>query len=540
MKKVIASPKAKKIRAAGYTRVSTSKQMRNGYSLEEQAARIKSYAHKNKIEITKMYTDVMSGGRDDRPQLMELMRDAQAGKFSLVMVVDIDRFGRDMMSILNNITRLESLEIDFYPLSGILNIENKTIRRMVLSQLAGLAELQRKLNREKTLRGMYQKLEKGYLNIFKPRFPLMFSEDQKSLILNPEHAELFELIKKSKLESELSYQKVADHLNALPLDKRLKKWSAVTVREVIENEDLVNGFVVVSLTDAQGDVIPDIERKIPCPKLLTEEEWERLQIISRKNITYTPGTSRELHLLSRMLRCERCDNILWIASSRGKLYYRCRGRKLKDAEGKNICNLPDLSMEHADRTIWYELIMKSQRWEFIEKAIKSATHNEEINLESLAERELQLDKSQKEIKKRENALFKGIEDGFYDKERIKERLALIDKDLKTIADQRAEIENQRAMVIKNSARKEEIKQAWLRIMKDINKATDEDKRRILKTLFPEKGSIRVEYHLAGMHGQDIPAEWIFNCQGIIDLNGFSYKERGSHTHHHHLQAPSRS
>lgn len=149
MKKVIASPKAKKIRAAGYTRVSTSKQMRNGYSLEEQAARIKSYADQNKIEITKMYTDVMSGGRDDRPQLMELMRDAQAGKFSLVMVVDIDRFGRDMMSILNNITRLESLEIDFYPLSGILNIENKTIRRMVLSQLAGLAELQRKLHRKK-------------------------------------------------------------------------------------------------------------------------------------------------------------------------------------------------------------------------------------------------------------------------------------------------------------------------------------------------------------------------------------------------------
>ena len=271
--------------------------MRNGYSLEEQAARIKSYADQNKIEITKMYTDVMSGGRDDRPQLMELMRDAQAGKFSLVMVVDIDRFGRDMMSILNNITRLESLEIDFYPLSGILNIENKTIRRMVLSQLAGLTELQRKLNREKTLRGMYQKLEKGYLNIFKPRFPLMFSEDQKNLILNPEQAELFELIKKLKLESELSYQKVADHLNALPLDKRLKKWSAVTVREVIENEDLVNGFVVVSLTDAQGDVIPGIERKIPCPKLLTEEEWERLQMISRKNITYTPGTSRELHII---------------------------------------------------------------------------------------------------------------------------------------------------------------------------------------------------------------------------------------------------
>lgn len=59
------------IKAISYTRVSTDKQGKSGYGLEDQKNRIIEFCASESMEIVAEFCDVDSGGKDDRPQLMK-------------------------------------------------------------------------------------------------------------------------------------------------------------------------------------------------------------------------------------------------------------------------------------------------------------------------------------------------------------------------------------------------------------------------------------------------------------------------------------
>jgi DNA invertase Pin-like site-specific DNA recombinase len=73
----------------GYTRVSTVAQ-----TLEQQNAALDAAG------VTKVFSDVMSGARDDRPGLAALMDYVREG--DAVVVWKLDRLGRNMLNILRN------------------------------------------------------------------------------------------------------------------------------------------------------------------------------------------------------------------------------------------------------------------------------------------------------------------------------------------------------------------------------------------------------------------------------------------------------
>jgi DNA invertase Pin-like site-specific DNA recombinase len=99
-------------RAALYVRVSTDRQ-----TVENQIAALTKVAEARGWQIVETFNDAgISGakGRKDRPGLDEMLKQAQRGKFDVVMAWAIDRIGRSLVDLLNTIEGLKACGVDLY------------------------------------------------------------------------------------------------------------------------------------------------------------------------------------------------------------------------------------------------------------------------------------------------------------------------------------------------------------------------------------------------------------------------------------------
>lgn len=120
----------------GYTRVSTVAQ-----TLEQQNAALEAAG------VTKTFSDVMSGARDDRPGLAALMDYAREG--DTVVVWKLDRLGRNMLHILQTVKELTERGVTL--VSTTDGIDSSTAAgRMMIGVLGSLAEYERELTKERT------------------------------------------------------------------------------------------------------------------------------------------------------------------------------------------------------------------------------------------------------------------------------------------------------------------------------------------------------------------------------------------------------
>ena len=120
----------------GYTRVSTVAQ-----TLDQQNAALEAAG------VTKTFSDVMSGARDDRPGLAALMDYVRAG--DTVVVWKLDRLGRNTIHILETVKALTDRGVTL--VSTTDGIDSSTpAGRMMIGVLGSLAEYERELIKERT------------------------------------------------------------------------------------------------------------------------------------------------------------------------------------------------------------------------------------------------------------------------------------------------------------------------------------------------------------------------------------------------------
>ena len=133
-------PQAK--RAAIYLRVSTT-----GQSVENQQIELQRVAERRGWSVVKVYEDNgISGakGRDQRPGLDQLLKDASRREFDVVMAWAIDRLGRSLQDLLNTIAHLEATGVDLY--LDCQNIDTTMPTGKLLFQITGaFAEFERSI-----------------------------------------------------------------------------------------------------------------------------------------------------------------------------------------------------------------------------------------------------------------------------------------------------------------------------------------------------------------------------------------------------------
>jgi DNA invertase Pin-like site-specific DNA recombinase len=101
---------------AGYARVSTARQAEPGQSLDAQEWAIRDFAGQRNWGVVHIWSDVMSGARDDRPNLALMLAAAERQEFSALVVSRLDRLGRSMRHNLEIYDRLEAVGVHLFAL----------------------------------------------------------------------------------------------------------------------------------------------------------------------------------------------------------------------------------------------------------------------------------------------------------------------------------------------------------------------------------------------------------------------------------------
>src|SRR4249920_3375081 len=145
-------------RAALYVRVSTDAQ-----TVENQIHVLQQIAEHRGWAVVEIYRDAgISGakGRDKRPGLDTLLKDASRRKFDIVMAWAIDRLGRSLIDLLGTIQHLEACNVDLY--LDQQNLDTTTPMGKLVFQVTGaFAEFERSMIRQRIKAGLKRAVAQG-------------------------------------------------------------------------------------------------------------------------------------------------------------------------------------------------------------------------------------------------------------------------------------------------------------------------------------------------------------------------------------------
>ncbi|MDP3992490.1 MAG: recombinase family protein [Nanoarchaeota archaeon] len=199
--------------AAIYVRVSTQEQAQQGFSLNAQQDALENYAKALGYEIHKTYRDEGKSAKDmKRPEMTQMLADAEAGKFSAIFIYKLDRFSRSIKDLILTIDKLKDWGIDFVSLQD--RIETTSASGKLMFHIIGaFAEFERNIIGDRTKFGMQRKAHEGG---FITKAPKGYKLVNKKLTVDPEEAEKVKDIFNTFLNEDISLAKLAQKYGITP------------------------------------------------------------------------------------------------------------------------------------------------------------------------------------------------------------------------------------------------------------------------------------------------------------------------------------
>lgn len=192
--------------AAVYVRVSTLDQAQHGFSLDAQQDSLINYAKALGYDIFKIYRDEGKSAKDlNRPEMQQLLKDAEAKKFSAIFIYKLDRFSRSLKDLILTIDQLKEWGIDFVSLSDKIETASAS-GKLMFHIISAFAEFERNIIGDRTKFGMERKSKEGG---FITKAPLGYKMVHRQLILDPTSVDRVRNIFKTFLDSDISFSQLA-------------------------------------------------------------------------------------------------------------------------------------------------------------------------------------------------------------------------------------------------------------------------------------------------------------------------------------------
>jgi DNA invertase Pin-like site-specific DNA recombinase len=211
-------------RFIAYYRVSTDKQGRSGLGLEAQRQAVVTYLNGGNWQLVEEYTEVESGKRDDRPELLKALAACRKHKATLV-IAKLDRLARNVAFIANLMQGgVEFVAVDF-----------PTANRLTLHVLAAFAEHERDMISQRTKAALAAKKAQG-AKLGNPRLIEASAKAAQSLRNNADKfaSNVLPVIRHIEASGIKGYANIAQALNARGINTaRGGAWHAATVRNVV-------------------------------------------------------------------------------------------------------------------------------------------------------------------------------------------------------------------------------------------------------------------------------------------------------------------
>ena len=447
------SKNANTIRVALYARYSSD--LQSDHSIEDQVRLCTEHAAKNGWTITECYSDAgLSGASLMRPGIQALIRDANDGRFTIVLAEALDRLSRDQEDIAGVYKRMQFAGVEMVTLSegaiSTLHIGLKgTMNALFLKDLA-----------DKTRRGLRGRVEHGksgggiaYGYDVLKRFDANGEALKGERAINEAQAAIIRRIFEEYAKDNRSPKAIAAQLNqeAIPAPSG-QAWGQSTINGnrrrgtgILNNElyigqlvwnrqrfikDPATGKRVTRLNDESQWV----RQGVPELRIIPQDLWEAAKA-RQKDLDSRPSglwhRNRPRYLLSGLLRCGVCGGgYAKINAS----HYGCAASKNK---GESVCaNRKTIKREVLESKILSALQTHLMRDDLLEIFCEEYTRT--LNaLRRAQDSALREAKAEKEKLSKERAnILKAIREGIGaklvkdDLERIAARLEALEDEIK--------------------------------------------------------------------------------------------------------------
>ena len=305
-------------RCAIYIRVSTTEQMMHGKSLEAQKEYLTNYAKEHNMAVVGIYADEGKTARKElkkRKAIHSLLQDVEAGKIDVIIFWRIDRWFRNLSDFYKVQDILDSHNVRWISTSepGI-NMETRD-GRLQLNVVLSIGQNEVDTTSERIKFVNEASIRNGKLIFGDANMGYGYKsgivDGQKRMVKDPDREHVVNAF----------YEYFFKHQN-----------KCATLRYIQETYDPDFSFGIMR-TLLSSEFYKGTYRGFPyCPAYLTEDEWNKLQKIQKRNVKATP--SGRIYLFAGMIRCPVCGQLLCgtgcssiinrkTGAKRTYCYYRC-------------------------------------------------------------------------------------------------------------------------------------------------------------------------------------------------------------------------
>lgn len=218
------------VRAALYTRVSTEEQATDGFSLDAQLNKLKSYCKLNGWEIAEVYCEEGQSGRNtERPQYQRMM--SESDRWDVVLVYKLDRIHRNSMNFARMLEELEQKGKEFCSVQDSFDT-GTAIGRFVRDVTERIAQLESEQTGERVKQAMeFKKAAGGIVS----RLPFGYSKRKNEPVVNMEEAYTIRAIYRM-VERGFSVDDIAKYLDKAEVPtSNGKRWARSTIYGILKN-----------------------------------------------------------------------------------------------------------------------------------------------------------------------------------------------------------------------------------------------------------------------------------------------------------------
>ena len=507
-KKLVNDIKVEKRRKliAIYCRVSTEEQSENGYSIDEQERLLEEWCKKMGYVIYKCYSDRGISGKNikDRPALKELLSDAKAGKFDMVISWKINRVSRKLEDVLKIVNILEKNNITFKSYSEPFETDTPA-GRMQFQMMALIGEFERGTIAQNVKMGMIAKAKSGNwcggrvlgYDLVPNNSPEEEKKGKNKLEINEKEAEIVRFIFNEYSKGK-GYKAITNQINKLGYKtKKGNNFSVGSIRDILTNPVYI-GEIRYNVRQnwsekRRRNINPNpIRVKGKHEAIIDRELWDKVQLILESKKGKPSRIYDGEYPLTGILRCPKCGagmvisrttNTLADGSKKRIAYYCCGNWKNK---GTSVCNSNTIRVDKANEYV-FKKIEELVSNEAMIKAVVKNINKERKDKVKPAKRLLgDIDKELEKLDKRKRKIFEAYEDDILTKEEFQTRKDELNEKIRILEEEKKPLLNTISEDVSEEIPYEFIKDILMNFSKILNSSVSrEQQKKLLHMIISE-------------------------------------------------------
>ena len=448
--------------AALYSRVSTTEQAEEGYSIEEQERLLRKFCDDNNYTIFKVYSDRGISGKSikARPAMKEMLKDSEEKKFDIVITWKINRIARNTLELLQIVDLLEKNAIAFKSHSESFETETP-MGKFSLQMLGAVGELERGTIAQNVKMGMMARAREGRWNggvvfgydVVQRENTTNKKRKDTELIVNEKEEEVVKTIFTMYSEGN-GYKAITNYINKFGYTtKRGNPFSVGSIKDILTNPIYIGKIrynVIQNWSEKRR------RNKNPNPlivdgihkAIIGQELWDKVQ----KQLESTKGKPSRIYdgefPLTGILRCPVCGaGMVIMRSTKARKdgtkhrieYYCCGAWKNK---GTAVCHSNSINVDKANEYVFGKLSELLSNDKLVKDIVANINSTRKAMVDPSKDELEKIAKELEKIEAKKKKVFEAYEEDMIDKKDFKDRIA----ELKT----REEVLQQEVNNLKNN------------------------------------------------------------------------------------------